>query len=243
MNDGRPDFPAFLDKVGSILTERNAGYGTKNITGPAQVLARIKDKVARLEQAIRDGRESPNDWEDLAGHASIGWLLERGLWDDRKALRRVYFAHPAGKEVTEKVQMDCDFMAREIGKVFAVYRPVGPFVNVAGHADWVWPVCLRAIELADMLVAFLPYRSPGVAAEMLYAKMQGKTVWAVVHKGVEESSLVQYAADRIFVDAHGFFKTLQEVGRNVDDGKRSRDEIPPSQGAQAATEEDGLRSG
>lgn len=212
-----PDFDRFTALLLNTLRERQARYGTRNITGPAGVLARVEDKVARLRQSVRDGQFDSNDWMDLAGYGAVGWLLQIGLWDERSALRRVYFAHPHPPD------RDCDRYADALSKVFAVYRPVGPFLNVAGHAGWVWPVCLKAIDLADMLVGYLPEKSPGVSAEMLYAKTLGKTVWVLAPAAeTAESSLVQFCADRLFIHPERF---LEEVkGYAVP----ARQEAPPT---------------
>lgn len=208
----KPDFGLFTSIVYKTLFERNRRYGTKNIQGPAHVFERAKDKMARVENAIKDGGlPTAQDWEDLAGYAAVGWLLDRGLWDDRSTLRRVYFAHPAGDEAKPWMPT-LDLLHRELAQVFGVYRPVGPFTNVYGHADWVWRVCLQAIALSDMLVAGLPFASNGTAAEMLYAKERGKTVWAVrLDVKMAESSLVQYAADRLFFTVSDLAKAIKEV--------------------------------
>ena len=208
----KPDFDAFTDRLNLLLRQRNARYGTKNIDGLQEVMTRIGDKVARLRDAAARGLASENDWEDLAGYASIGWLLERGLWDDREVLRRAYFAHPAPLEKTW--EPTAGLVHAALMSVFAVYRPVGAFRGkLRGHASWMWETNLRNIDLCDLLVAFLPYPSMGVAAEMLYAKGKSKVVWVLT--GSDASSLVQYSADRVFREISELYAAVREVNNGA----------------------------
>lgn len=206
----KPDFGAFTERLFNLLYERNQRYGTHNIQGQPHVLERVKDKMARLERAVADGEGAAVDWEDLAGYSAIGWLLERGLWDDRGTLRRVYYAHPSGGDLGPWIPT-LDRIHAAIAKVYAVYRPVGAFHSVSGHADWLWEVNLQAIRFSDMLIAVLPYSSNGVAAELLYAKERNKTVWALALEEMAQSSLVQYAATRLFTSVPTLISALEGV--------------------------------
>jgi len=210
----KPAFDHFATLLLNTLKERGARYGTRNVTGPAGVLTRIEDKVARLRQSTKDGQFDPNDWMDLAGYGAIGWLLESGLWDDRSERRRVYFAHPAGEEWSGYRHL-FETLHRHLATTFAVFRPVGAFFNVRPlDADWIWAVGMRAIEFADMLVAALPGPSLGVAAEMLYAKTLGKTVWTWT-LGNADSSLVRWSSSRIFTDPY-----LKDIVNAVEEVKK-----------------------
>src|SRR5438132_3109819 len=220
MDKTSPAIWKFLDHLSSVLYERNSRYGTENVSGPAQIMARIGDKVARLQRAVERGENGENDWTDLAGYAAIGWLLDRGLWDDRAALRSVYYAHPAGPEAEDDGPIFNDVHDMLIAK-FAVYRPVGAFTgNLVGHENWMWETNLRNIALCDLLVAVLPIKSLGVAAEMLHARMLGKTVWTLAYGQMRNSSMVRYASHRIFHSLTQLRTAVEEVKRvAISEGK------------------------
>lgn len=199
-----PDFTAYLEYLERILRERNARYGTSNITGPADVLGKVRDKVARLEQAVAEGSLSPNDWTDLGGYAAIGWLLEQGKWDERSALRRVYFAHAIGDEEPEARLL----LGRLQAAKFAVYWPRGAFHNAAGQANWIWETNLEAVRGCDLLVALLGPESPGVAAEIMAARLWGKTIWVVSRRS---GSFVQWAAAKHFESTDALINHLEVI--------------------------------
>jgi len=210
--NGRPGIDAFLDHLGRVLRRNAQRYGTRDIQGPAQVLARARDKIERLDRALREGwRDDEDAWTDLAGYGGIGWLLSQGLWDERAALKRVYLAHPidAGEEdaTAERVR---DLLMHS---GYAVYWPRGAFHGVKGQAGWIWPVNLEAIRLCDIVLALMPRATPGVSAELLYGKEHGKVVWVWAGSSeVAQSSLVQWTADRIFIHLERLWDAITGEG-------------------------------
>lgn len=71
---------ATLAEVGDLLTEKNAGYGEKNLCkhGHLGIMVRLSDKIARLEHMIDTGSEVDEDiYKDIAGYAINGLRLMR----------------------------------------------------------------------------------------------------------------------------------------------------------------------
>lgn len=206
----KPAFNLFLRELALILQGRNERYGTANIEGQAGLLSRLRDKLGRLESDAKRGfQASAQDWMDVSGYGGIGWLIDKGLWDDRASKQRVYFAHPIGKEES-MVDVHSILSALE-DTGLAVYWPRGAFMGgMRGHAPWIWTVNLEAIRGCDWVVAYLPGHSNGVAAELLIAHLEGKTVW-VATDTMEPGSLITFTADRIFSTVEDMCRAIREV--------------------------------
>jgi hypothetical protein len=209
----KPDFGAFVDELSDTLRRKSARRGTANVTGPAQVTARIDDKLARLKHDLEAGATGElDDWLDVAGHAAIGWLIGRGLWDDREALRTVYLAH--------KTNTMIDFLIGLFrGYGFATFDPVRAFNNAKGYGEWIWQTNLAALRGADLVCAYMDEPATGVGAEIVIARLLNKPVW-VYTPTQYASSTVTFAASRIFRSTEEIRLALEEVR-----GAR-RDEIP-----------------
>lgn len=208
-----PAHKRFTDMLLALLQDRTGRYGTANIQGQPHVYERAKDKMARLEKALYEGgMPTAADWEDLAGYAAIGWLLETGQWDQRSALRRVYLAHP----IPEATEIGTLVRGWLTDNRLSVYWPRGAFHMAQGQDAWIWEVNLRAIKLCDMVLALMPKTTPGTSAEIFHGKMLGKVVW-VYWPHEEISSLVGWAASRIFGSLEELSGALREVGHHAAD--------------------------
>ena len=74
-----------VDSLTDILVKKQSDYGHQNIArfGRAGLLVRVHDKVARLENLLRDDRKPENEsildnFIDVIGYSAIGMMWEKG---------------------------------------------------------------------------------------------------------------------------------------------------------------------
>jgi hypothetical protein len=206
-----PDFDAFLRELERTLRMKSARRGTANIGGPADVLNRLRDKLARLEgdQGFGGGDD---DWLDAAGYSGIGWLLAQGKWDDRGTRRRVYLANgeEGGPMATE-----ARYHLQNCG--FSVFHPRSAFWSAKGQTDWVWETNLAALSRSDLVVAIMPHEpAVGVASEMVVAKLWRIPVWVyTLDSKLYTSTTLQWAASRMFLDYNVLMEAIKEAGHDA----------------------------
>jgi len=86
------DVDVIIDNLRSVLFKKHEDYGPMNIAGapggPMNGLrVRMYDKLARLNNLIDSGRDTPNYESiedtliDLANYAIIGLLVQKGQWE------------------------------------------------------------------------------------------------------------------------------------------------------------------
>lgn len=70
-----------------LLKKKNEMYGDENVVkiGREGVIVRLIEKVERLKHLIETKKNFTEEtiedtWEDIAGYAIIGLMLERGKW-------------------------------------------------------------------------------------------------------------------------------------------------------------------
>lgn len=96
MNQNEPYIPPFeeyTDRLLPMLRDKNLKYGTGNLDRAA-VLARVRDKLARLQNMKEGDPDAEDAWLDLGGYAAIGWLMREGLWPQMAMPPLLYIAHP-----------------------------------------------------------------------------------------------------------------------------------------------------
>jgi hypothetical protein len=76
------------DKVVSLCVKKHLDYGVTNITdfGEFGVLVRLNDKVSRLKNLYKSGKEPNNEslddtWLDVIGYGIIGCMLRDKTFD------------------------------------------------------------------------------------------------------------------------------------------------------------------
>jgi nucleoside 2-deoxyribosyltransferase len=136
---------------------------------------------------------------------------------------RVYLAHPIGDDEDPEV---CRALLDLIEKAgLAAYTPLGAFRGVRGEADFIWEPNLLAIRLCDVVIALL-FGGPtlGVGAELGLALDWGKQIWVWAPR-LYTSSLVQYAASRVFRELPELEAAIIELGAILPDREVVRQDV------------------
>lgn len=137
------EFAKRLEKVleasRGILLSKRQRYGQRNIKDGKQVLSRLGDKIARLEQhyvnGVDLGTETVYDtWIDAANYALIGLLLECNAWFDNDNLAD--FSKLPLPEAVENVKGADGETKTGVVRPFDPPSPIhGKFVYLAGPID------------------------------------------------------------------------------------------------------------
>ena len=89
------DFNSAVDilskQIATTVIKKNHDYGSGNILGcpvgpQTGIVVRLYDKIARLSNLINCKENPANEplldtWEDIAGYAVVGMLLEKGWFE------------------------------------------------------------------------------------------------------------------------------------------------------------------
>jgi len=77
-----------LNQIGELIIKKQRDYGKSNINdfGEFGVIVRLNDKVARLKNLYKSGKEPANEsiddtWIDVVGYGIIGCMLRDNTFD------------------------------------------------------------------------------------------------------------------------------------------------------------------